>query len=343
MASSDWTTLLKTCLTESCQEVQSIQHPDATLQERLAVIHDRSKRRIEDFAMNRATDSVDSLQQALLSDGRYIRELELEHAASVEQTREFYDEAMEALAGRILRNLLNVLGLPVIQRLVPELSISKHIDQPTSDHGPLDGGQPSPTELQPYLMGPGTHEQLRDGETSRNQYSCQSTPPITKTSVTWNTLRRKTRTTFKGRAHRALGGRNLRAAKPTTPHGGTPLSLRFTGTETIYKHSGKQKAGIRRKGKTLSKKTILTGVGGHTTCVIIYKSPVRDEWVSAGHIPEGQVLPSFDKIIADHWQHNEQAFEPILSPAGSDSSGPSTVNDAEDESDDDYYICEVSA
>jgi hypothetical protein len=40
------------------------------------------------------------------------------------------------------------------------------------------------------------------------------------------------------------------------------------------------------------------GVDGHTTCILVFKNPVHDEWVSAGHIPEGQTIPSLDAIVS---------------------------------------------
>lgn len=68
-------------------------------------------------------------------------------------------------------------------------------------------------------------------------------------------------------------------------------------TESLYQHDEKQKAVIRKRGRTLTKKSVEFGVDGHTACVLVYRNPIHHTWVCAMHIPEGQDVPGLDAIV----------------------------------------------
>ncbi|RSL38491.1 hypothetical protein CEP51_016911, partial [Fusarium floridanum] len=72
-----------------------IQEPDAAFHDELAILRDHSRRRLEQFALNPSQDDISVVQLALLSDGRQIKELELNHAATRAQKQEAYGHGME--------------------------------------------------------------------------------------------------------------------------------------------------------------------------------------------------------------------------------------------------------
>lgn len=183
-----WTALLRSSIIAFCQELQHIREPDAVLSEELAVLEDRSKRRLENFALHRTFDGVSSLQEELLAVGRHMRELELAHVASRAQRLELYDEAMEELTGRMLREQFDILGPATIEKLVPGLSVSLNMDEDDSSLLCPDDEQPSASECQPdNVAAEDAHVQAPDHETTWDEGSCQTVRSKANTSVTWCT------------------------------------------------------------------------------------------------------------------------------------------------------------
>src|SRR5688500_4567922 len=81
------------------QDLQRIKEPDTALHEELTILHDRSRRRLEQFALDPSQDTLLLVQQEPLSDGRQMKELELDHAATRTQKQEAYGRATEVLVG----------------------------------------------------------------------------------------------------------------------------------------------------------------------------------------------------------------------------------------------------
>ncbi|KAF4435538.1 hypothetical protein F53441_13484 [Fusarium austroafricanum] len=306
MTSMSWTALLRSSITAFCQELQHLKEPDAVLREELAVVKDRSRRRLESFALHPTVDGVPSLQQELLADGWQMRDLELAHVASRAQRLELYDEAMEELAGRMLREQFNILGLAAIQKLVPELSASLDLDEDDSVLLCSNDGQTSVAECQPNNVAVGdAHVQAPHHEKRWDDESCQTVRPNANTSVTWCTLRRRDQADPHGnsgreRIYRAMTRRaplRQRTARNHRENSPSPLA---TGVQVLHQHDDSEKALIRKRSRTLCNKAMNMGVDGRTTCILVFKNPVHDEWVSAGHIPEGQTIPSLDAIVVEH-------------------------------------------
>ena len=90
-----------------------------------------------------------------------------------------------------------------------------------------------------------------------------------------------------------------REPEPEIPRPAFPTSTEpsLAVTESLYQHDDRQKAIIRKRGRTLTKKSVEFGVYGHTACVLVYRNPIRHKWVCAMHIPEGQDVPSLDAIV----------------------------------------------
>jgi len=194
MTSMSWTALLRSSIIAFCQELQHIKEPDAALREELAEVEDRSRRRLKNFALHPTFDGVPSIQEELLADGRHMRDLELAHVASRAQRLELYDEAMEELTGRMLREQFDILGLAMIQKLVPGLSVSLNLDEDDSILSCPDDEQSSASECQPSNVAAGdAHVQALNHETRWVDESCQTVRPTANTSVTWCTLVRRPR------------------------------------------------------------------------------------------------------------------------------------------------------
>ncbi|KAF5988539.1 hypothetical protein FBULB1_1415 [Fusarium bulbicola] len=133
--------LLQACLTRWDEDLQKIKKPGASLNEELALIHDRSKRRIEEFARNPLQDNAAVLQQALISDGRQIERLELEHKENAAHQQEVQNREAQGVAGKILRDLVDILSLPTAKKLAPALWSPQ--EQQVDSHLYLNNDAPS--------------------------------------------------------------------------------------------------------------------------------------------------------------------------------------------------------
>ncbi|WKT54366.1 hypothetical protein QSH57_004950 [Fusarium oxysporum f. sp. vasinfectum] len=305
MASISWASSLRASIISFCQELEHIKDPDAVFREQLADFEDRSRRRLENLVRDGTFGCVPSLQQELLADNRQMIELELAHVASRAQRLEQYGETMEELARRMLRAQLNILGLEAIQKLVPELSAAMNLDEGDSILLRPNDEQPSASEYQPNNVAAGdAHVQAPNHEEKWDDESCQTVRPEANTSVTWCTLRRGGRADPHGNSNREQPYRAMTRRAPPRQNSPSPLA---TEVQVLHEHDDSEKALIRKRGNTLCNKTMNMGVDGHTTCILVFKNPVHDEWVSAGHIPEGQTIPSLDAIVAEHMGRRQEA------------------------------------
>ncbi|KAH7142352.1 hypothetical protein DER46DRAFT_518391 [Fusarium sp. MPI-SDFR-AT-0072] len=296
MASISWASSLRASIISFCQELEHIKDPDAVFREQLADFEDRSRRRLENLVRDGTFGCVPSLQQELLADNRQMIELELAHVASRAQRLEQYGETMEELARRMLRAQLNILGLEAIQKLVPELSAAMNLDEGDSILLRPNDEQPSASEYQPNNVAAGdAHVQAPNHEEKWDDESCQTVRPEANTSVTWCTLRRRGRADPHGNSNREQPYRAMTRRAPPRQNSPSPLT---TEVQVLHEHDDSEKALIRKRGNTLCNKAVNMGVDGHTTCILVFKNPVHDEWVSAGHIPEGQTIPSLDAIVS---------------------------------------------
>ncbi|KAI8411607.1 hypothetical protein FOFC_08201, partial [Fusarium oxysporum] len=231
--------------------------------------------------------------------------LELAHVASRAQRLEQYGETMEELARRMLRVQLNILGLEAIQKLVPELSAAMNLDEGDSILLRPNDEQPSASEYQPNNVAAGdAHVQAPNHEEKWDDESCQTVRPEANTSVTWCTLRRRGRADPHGNSNREQPYRAMTRRAPPRQNSPSPLT---TEVQVLHEHDDSEKALIRKRGNTLCNKAVNMGVDGHTTCILVFKNPVHDEWVSAGHIPEGQTIPSLGAIVAEHMGRRQEA------------------------------------
>ncbi|KAJ9419032.1 hypothetical protein QL093DRAFT_2565220 [Fusarium oxysporum] len=305
MASISWASSLRASIISFCQELEHIKDPDAVFREQLADFEDRSRRRLENLVRDGTFGCVPSLQQELLADNRQMIELELAHVASRAQRLEQYGETMEELARRMLRAQLNILGLEAIQKLVPELSAAMNLDEGDSILLRPNDEQPSASEYQPNNVAAGdAHVQAPNHEEKWDDESCQTVRREANTSVTWCTLRRGGRADPHGNSNREQPYRAMTRRAPPRQNSPSPLA---TEVQVLHEHDDSEKALIRKRGNTLCNKTMNMGVDGHTTCILVFKNPVHDEWVSAGHIPEGQTIPSLDAIVAEHMGRRQEA------------------------------------
>lgn len=175
----DTISLLRASLARWDQYLREIKEPDAVFQEQRNKISDRSKKRLEEFALNPPNDNISILQQALLSDAREIEKLELEHAATIARKQELQGETAEVVAGRILGDLIDILGLPVIQRLAPALLPPQEEQGATSKLVAGSDGLSAPDR--PVAV-------VEEGPTPSNRYNtrsrrrlCQRTPAASNT------------------------------------------------------------------------------------------------------------------------------------------------------------------
>ncbi|RMI90673.1 hypothetical protein CDV36_016629, partial [Fusarium kuroshium] len=121
VACSSRTVRLQDSISNWDQDLKGIRDLDAVFHDELVILRDHLRRRLEQFALNPSQDDISVVQLALLSDGRQIKELELNHSATRAQKQETYGHGMEVLVGKIIGDLINLFGLSTMQRLASEL------------------------------------------------------------------------------------------------------------------------------------------------------------------------------------------------------------------------------
>ncbi|RYC81070.1 hypothetical protein BFJ63_vAg16045 [Fusarium oxysporum f. sp. narcissi] len=298
-----WTDLLRSSIVAFCQEIEQIRGPDDVLREQLNIVKDRTRRRLDSFVLHPRFDDVPNLQEELLENGRHIRELELTHRASRAQRLQIYDEEMEELAGRMLREQFNILGLEKVRRLLPGLSVTLSQDEDDSILVRHDDGQLSASscQLNTAAIVDG-HVQVPDPEVGWDDESCQTARPVRtrgQAEPHGNSSRdRIYRAMTKRRSLRQKTARHHRENSPSPPPN--------DDVQALHQHKDGEKALIQKKGHALCNKAIKLGTDGHTTCILVFKNSDDDEWTSAGHIPEGQPIPRLDSIIAEHVGHRQE-------------------------------------
>ncbi|KAH6949658.1 hypothetical protein BKA56DRAFT_638791 [Ilyonectria sp. MPI-CAGE-AT-0026] len=267
MACSNRAVRLRDSISNWDQDFKRIKEPNAAFQEELTILRDRSRKRLEQFALDPSQDDISLVQLALLSDGRHIKELELNHAATRAQKQEAYDYGTEVLAGKIIGDLLS----PPDQ---PDAAAEELVLQPNGYHTRRAG------RLRSMIL-PSPHSSVaKSGVVKRKQDA----------NIGITREKRRCLAVVKLEPEPEV----TRPAFPTS----TEPSLAIT--ESLYQHDEKQKAVIRKRGRTLTKKSVEFGVDGHTACVLVYRNPIHHTWVCAMHIPEGQDVPGLDAIVADH-------------------------------------------
>ncbi|KAJ3453517.1 hypothetical protein MRS44_017764 [Fusarium solani] len=299
MACSSRAVRLQDSISSWDQDLKGIQEPDAAFHDELAILRDRSRRRLEQFALDPSQDDISLVQLALLSDGRQIKELELNHAATRAQKQEAYDHGMEVLVGKIIGDLINLFGLSTMQRLASELFSPNgdqgHIARLSGDFNKLSPPDQPDAAAEELVLQPKGYHTRRAGRLrpmplpSADSSVAKSGAVKRKQDANIGITRDKRRclTVVK------------REPEPEIPR---PAFLTSTEpplavTESLYQHDDRQKAIIRKRGRTLTKKSVEFGVYGHTACVLVYRNPIRHKWVCAMHIPEGQDVPSLDAIV----------------------------------------------
>ncbi|RBA11772.1 hypothetical protein FPRO05_14254 [Fusarium proliferatum] len=302
MASMSWASLLRASIISFCEELGHIKDPDAVFEEELAALENRSRRRLENLVQNPTFRCVPSLQEQLLADNRQLIELELAHAGSRAQRIELYDEAMEELAGRMLRIQLDILGPETIKKLVPELPAAMNLDGGGSRR--LKDKQPPASDCQPHnAMAGDAHVQASHYVKRWNDQSFKTIEPEANTPVTWCTLRKRGRDDPPGKSNREQIYRAPTTRASPSQKSPSPLA---TEVQVLHVQNTFEKDSIYKRGSSLCNKAMGMGIDGHTTCILVFKNPVNDEWVSAGHIPEGQTIPSLDTIVAEHMEHCQE-------------------------------------
>ncbi|KAF5716583.1 hypothetical protein FGLOB1_2505 [Fusarium globosum] len=298
-----WTDLLRSSIIAFCQELEHIRGPDDELIEQLTIVKDRTRRRLDSFVLHPRFDDVPSLQEELLQNGRHMRELELAHRASRAQRLQTYDGEMEELAGRMLREQFNILGLEKVRRLLPGLSVTLSLDEDDAIlHRDDEQLSTSSCQLDTAVIGDG-HVQVSDLKAGWGDESSQTARPVVNTSVTWCTLRmtgqaEHTENSSRGRIYRAMArGRSLRQKTARRHRESSPSPPLHDNMQALHQDNDGGKVLIQKKGQALCNKAIKLGTNGQTTCILVFKNSDDNEWTSAGHIPEGQPTPNLDSIV----------------------------------------------
>ena len=84
-----------------------------TQDDEVALIHERGQKRLKELSSNPSGHDISDLHQALLCDGQEIERLETANKGNLVQQK----KKVEVLVSKILKDLIDILGLPAIQKL----------------------------------------------------------------------------------------------------------------------------------------------------------------------------------------------------------------------------------
>lgn len=135
MACSNYAIQLQGSISNWDRDLKGMKAPDVAFREKLALLQDRSRRRLEQFALDPSHEDISSLQQALLLGGGQIKELELEHAATIKEKQAVYNQGLELLVKKILGDLVNIFGVATVKKFAPAL-FSQETDRRQSARSP---------------------------------------------------------------------------------------------------------------------------------------------------------------------------------------------------------------
>ncbi|KAL7755404.1 hypothetical protein ACKLNR_014502 [Fusarium oxysporum f. sp. zingiberi] len=293
--------LLRACLIRWDEDLQQIKEPGASLNQELAVIHERSKRRIEEFTRNPLPDNAAVLQQALISDGRQIERLELEHKENMAQQQEVQNREAEAVAGKILRDLVDILSLPTAKKLAPALW-SPHREQKVDSN--LCRNNDAPSDIRRPVVSNADTSMARTGYTRRSRRLFQrATPPAHQPINTENSSAKRKPDPGMEDERQTKIHRTARMKTPPPKAVGSDSvsssslpSLRSTGSYQYSNNTDKAPPVAPKRGMTLQCRTITFG-GDKTARVTLQRQPSQGLWVCAVQFPKGQNTPQINNIM----------------------------------------------
>ncbi|KAG5789837.1 hypothetical protein H9Q69_011102 [Fusarium xylarioides] len=278
--------LLRACLTRWDEDLQQIKEPGASLNEELALIHECSKRRIEEFSRNPLQDNAAVLQQALISDGQQIERLELEHKENVAQQQELQNKEAQVVAGKILRDLVDILSLPTAKKLAPALW-SPHQEQQVDSH--LDFNNDAPSGIRRPVGSNADKSLARTGYTRRSRRLCQrASPPAHQPVNTENSSAQKRKPD--------TGVEDERQAKVHRTGGMKTPPPKAANSGSYSNNNDKAPAAAIKRGMTLQCRTIAFG-GNKTARVTLQRQPSQGLWVCTVQFPKGQNTPQINNIM----------------------------------------------
>ncbi|SPJ74764.1 uncharacterized protein FTOL_04495 [Fusarium torulosum] len=304
MACSNYAIQLQGSISNWDRDLKGMKAPDVAFREKLALLQDRCRKRLEQFALDPSHENVPSLQQALLLDGGQIKELELEHAATIREKQAVYNQGLELLVKKILGDLVNIFGVATVKKFAPVL-FSQETDRRHSARSP------NCDALTPANQRKAASEELRSQPLRYNTRLRSRVGNLVPTEEMQSSDSRIVRHNNKRKQDTMLecieGQKRPRTTVDQQAQSGAPMIVSSNRAQNIpsamwdsYEHSAKQKVLIRKSGLTLQRKSSRFGKEGHTFCVLIYRNPIHRTWVCAAHVPEGQDVPDLNGILANH-------------------------------------------
>lgn len=304
MACSNYAIQLQGSISNWDRDLKGMKAPDVAFREKLALLQDRSRRRLEQFALDPSHEDISSLQQALLLGGGQIKELELEHAATIKEKQAVYNQGLELLVKKILGDLVNIFGVATVKKFAPVL-FSQETDRRHSARSP------NCDALTPANQRKAASEEMRSQPLRYNTRLRSRIGNLVPTEEMQSSDSCIVRHNNKRKQDTMLecieGQKRPRTTVDQQAQSGAPMIVLSNRAQNIpsamwdsYEHSTKQKALIRKTGHTLQRKSSRFGKEGHTFCVLIYRNPTRRTWVCAAHVPEGQDVPDLNGILVNH-------------------------------------------
>ncbi|RBR13484.1 uncharacterized protein FIESC28_08161 [Fusarium coffeatum] len=297
--------LLRACLPRWEEELEQIKDPDAALNQKLALIHDRSKSRIEEFSLNHLRDGVAiaALKQALLSDGRQIERLELERKDKMKQHQELQNADAEAVAGKIIGDLVNILGLDTAQKLAPVLYSRQPVQEPDRDL--CDSNDVERGSRRPKAV---TNTAISTSDTgyntrNRQKYRQRPSPSVNEPcSGESSSAKRKLALDVDNerppKLHRSAGTKTqpAKASRSDSVSPPSTLSIRSPGSHQYSSIGGKALAIDARRGMTTQSRKITFG-GDRTAQVTVHRDSSNELWICAVKFSQGQNTRRIDNFM----------------------------------------------
>ncbi|KAF4459933.1 hypothetical protein FALBO_13302 [Fusarium albosuccineum] len=282
MTPSNWASPLRNAISRWHRDLETIKQPSAALQEETAMVWQTSRAKLEEFALDPSRIDVSILQQQLLSDGRHLKEIELQHTATIAIKQQLYDEALESLARRIVQDLVHILGASTFQGWA---SASLPLqEQPSEICHPDTGNKSQEESVAEPEEGPPQPHSYNTRHSGRIQRLCS--PEAKAPSQQPPSPKRK----------RGVDSDNADTIK--LRHSAAFLDCGSAGIGNRNERIKQDKKNIRKRSHTLEKKSIEFGADFGTACILVYKNPLGlQEWVCAAHVSAAERVPSIDIIV----------------------------------------------
>ncbi|KAH7111367.1 hypothetical protein EDB81DRAFT_953850 [Dactylonectria macrodidyma] len=127
--------VIEECVSQACQHLEDTKSPYLLYQERVAALKDSIEQEWARVPSNPTQHDLTTLQRSTLRLGGQLKELELKHAATIEEDDKAYRASLEAQVRKLCRDMVDIFG----RSLVTETLQKYPTESVPGSRSPADG------------------------------------------------------------------------------------------------------------------------------------------------------------------------------------------------------------